>query len=153
MSRILFAFLLIILGYSAFAQSGTRHISFRTVDQDSVSLPLNEGYFLIEDSCAQIIRNCRFNFTTKRFHGKFSDVSKANPALIVSTGTYSDDGLKNGLFTSWYLNGKLQARGDFKDDKYAGKWEMYYNDGKPELTFEVTDGNIVINDAWDLQGK
>jgi antitoxin component YwqK of YwqJK toxin-antitoxin module len=134
------------------SQNVKRHVKFSTIDKDSVSLPLNDEYYLIEDSCAQIIRNSRFNFGTRKFYGKFTDVSKASPALIVAEGTYTTDGLKNGLFITHYLNGNLQAKGDFKNDKYDGKWEMYYDDGKPELTFEVINGECHIIDAWKQGG-
>jgi hypothetical protein len=136
----------------AYAQNTSRHISFRSIEKDSVMLPLNDKYYLIEDSCAQIIRYCRFNFQEKKFFGKFKDVSKVNPGLIVAEGTYTNDGLKNGSFTTHYLNGNLQSRGSFKDDTYDGKWEMYYDDGKPELTFEVINGDFIINAAWNSDG-
>jgi antitoxin component YwqK of YwqJK toxin-antitoxin module len=149
---LLFAFLCVFV-YIAHAQSLARHINFRTIDKDSVSLPLNEEYYLIEDSCAQIIRYSRFYFRQHIFRGKFKDVSKTNTDLIVSEGAYSSQGLKNGLFISHYLNGNLQAKGNFIDNKYDGKWEMYYENGKPELTFDVTDGDYKIIDAWGNNGK
>jgi|SRR6185312_4379924 len=147
-------FLLIFCLVTALSRSQQiqRRVRFQNLGNDSVGISLNDEYFLIEDSCAQIIRYGHFNFQQRKFHGRFTDVSKANPSLVVSEGSYSEDGLKNGAFKSYYLNGKLQAKGNFKDNKYDGKWEMYYEDGKPELVFEVTAGDYVISDAWKPDG-
>ena len=135
------------------AQNQARHIKFNYINKDSVSLTLNDEYYLIEDSCAQIIRYSHFNFEQHKFSGKFKDVSKADSNLIVSEGNYTADGLKEGVFISHYLNGDLQAKGNFKNNKYYGHWEMYYEDGKPELTFDVVDGNCQIINAWGADGK
>ncbi len=135
------------------AQNPVRRIKFHYINKDSVNLQLNDEYYLIEDSCAQIIRYSHFNFEQHKFSGKFKDVSKADPNLIVSEGNYSEDGLKNGAFVSHYLNGNLQAKGSFKNNKYDGRWEMYYEDGRPELTFDAVDGNCQVINAWDVDGK
>lgn len=135
------------------AQNPPGQVYFRSIGRDSINLPLTDGYEITDDSSAQIIRYSHFNFQTGKFFGKFTDVSKFNPNVIISEGSYSTDGLKDGSFTVRYLNGNLRAKGDFKDDKYNGKWEIYYNDGKPELTFEVVDGECHIIDAWDPDSK
>lgn len=137
------------------AQETTRNIRFKTfdIDRDSVVLPLNRNYYLIEDSCSEISRHAHFNFEKKIFFGKFRDVSRLDSNLVVAEGTYNNDGLKDGEFISRYLNGKLQAKGNFKNNQYDGKWEMYYEDGKPQLTFEVVDGVIHIADAWKVDGS
>jgi hypothetical protein len=74
------------------AQTQRRQINFRAIGIDSINLPLTYEYYLIEDSCAQMIRYSRFNFSERKFFGKFKDVSKENPNLVVSEGTYSTDG-------------------------------------------------------------
>jgi len=138
--------------FVATAQTPQRQIRFHTIGNDSINLPFNSEYYLIEDSCAQITRYCHFKFADKKFFGKFKDVSTADPKLILAEGSYTDDGLKNGLFTTHYLNGNLQASGNFKNDKYDGKWQLFYESGKPELTFEVTNGDCSIIDAWKPDG-
>ena len=152
MKYLLLCIFLCVLFDPLIAQIPQRNIRFRSFDKDSVNLTLNQDYYLIEDSCAQIIRYGHFNFSQKRFFGRFKDVSKLDTTLVVSEGAYTDNGLKNGQFISRYLNGKLQSKGDFKDNKYDGKWETYYDSGNPQLTFEVTDGTIHIIDAWKPDG-
>jgi antitoxin component YwqK of YwqJK toxin-antitoxin module len=139
--------------YAATAQNTNRHIRFRSIGRDSLNLALDDGYFLIEDSCKQITRYSKFDFQQRKFQGKFTDVSTATPGLIVAEGTYTTDGLKDGLFVTHYLNGKLQAKGIFKNDKYDGPWEISYDNGNPELTFEVVNGVCRITNAWATDGK
>lgn len=139
--------------YTASAQNNNRHIHFRSIGRDSLNLALDDGYFLIEDSCKQITRYSKFDFQRRKFQGKFTDISNATPGLIVGEGIYTTDGLKEGLFVTHYLNGKLQAKGTFKNDKYDGAWEIYYDNGNPELTFEVTNNVCHITNAWGTDGK
>jgi hypothetical protein len=125
---------------------------YTILKNDSVNFSLNDQYCLIDDSCAQIIRHGHFKLKQRLFFGKIKDVSKADSSLVVTEGTYSANGLKNGGFITHYLNGNLQAKGIFKNNKYDGKWEVYYEDGKPELNFEVIDNDIRITDAWKADG-
>ncbi|MBD1367313.1 hypothetical protein IDJ77_26105 [Mucilaginibacter sp. ZT4R22] len=146
-----FVFLCITLNFAK-AQTKERRIMFKTIGQDSIAIGLNDEYFLIEDDCAQIIRYAHYNFTDRIFSGHFKDVSKAEPSLVVSEGYYNEDGQKNGPFFARYLNGNLRAKGSFKNNAYDGKWEMYYDNGKPEVNFEVTDGEYTITEAWKADG-
>lgn len=154
MKRLLPFLLLCFVLSQSMAQETKRNIRFKTfgADRDSVVLPLNNDYYLIEDSCSTIKRYAHFNFEKKIFFGKFRDMSSGDSTLVVAEGTYSSDGLKNGEFILRYLNGKLQAKGNFIDNQYVGKWEIYYEDGRPEVKFEVINGITQITDAWKSDG-
>lgn len=155
MKHLLLCLLLCFVLSHSIAQKTKRNIQFKTfgIDRDSVVLPLNNNYYLIEDSCSEIRRYAHFNFEKRIFFGKFRDVSRLDSNLVVAEGTYNNDGLKDGEFISRYLNGKLQAKGNFKNNQYEGKWEMYYEDGKPQIIFEVINGVIQIIDAWKSDGS
>ncbi len=152
MKQSLLFILFLSLSLATNGQSLNRRINFNPIDKDSLNMSLNGNFNLIEDSCAQIIRHTRFNFETRKFHGKFTDVSKADPNIIITEGNYSPDGLKDGAFILHYLDGKVQAKGSFKDDKLAGRWERFYENGKPEVTFEAKDNDYTIIDAWKPDG-
>lgn len=152
MKKVLFFLAISLFVLSAKAQTMPRQINFHIIGRDSVNLPFNDEYYLIEDSCAQIIRHAHFDLQTRKFFGKVTDVSKIDPNVIISEGYYSEDGRKNGEFKVFFPNGKLRGKGNFKDDQYDGKWEMYYEDGKPELIFEATNGGCTITDAWKPDG-
>lgn len=155
MKHLLLCLLLCFVLSHSIAQKTKRNIQFKTfgIDRDSVVLPLNNNYYLIEDSCSEIRRYAHFNFEKRIFFGKFRDVSRLDSNLVVAEGTYNNDGLKDGEFISRYLNGKLQAKGNFRNNQYDGKWEMYYEDGKPQVKFEVLNGAIQITDAWKADGS
>ncbi|MES2277464.1 MAG: hypothetical protein V4592_15680 [Bacteroidota bacterium] len=145
-------FCLLTITY-ANAQTTPRMVRFRTIGRDSINLALNEDYQMIEDSCATIIRYAHYNTGKRIFFGKFKDVSKQNPSLVLSEGTYTADGIKDGEFVSRYVNGNLQSKGVFKDGKYDGKWELNYENGKPRMTFEASNGLIKFVDVWNEKGS
>jgi hypothetical protein len=153
MKKIIPLILLCAIVSIAHSQTTSRRINFKVIDKDSINLSMNENYRVTDDSCAQIVRHSRFNLETRKFYGKFTDVSKANPDIVLSEGFYTKEGLKNGAFIQKYLNGNLQAKGDFKDDKFDGKWEFFYSDGKPQLVFTVTEGVFNILDSWKPDGS
>jgi antitoxin component YwqK of YwqJK toxin-antitoxin module len=129
-----------------------RSVRFHTIGKDSINLSLNEDYEMIEDSCTTITRYGHLNLSKRQFNGKFKDISHNDPNLILSEGTYDDDGLKNGAFISHYNNGVLQSKGSFKDNKFDGKWEVYYDNGKPKMNFEANGDVVKVNDQWNEKG-
>ena len=92
------------------------------------------------------------NMSNRKFYGKIKDVSKLDQNIILTEGFYTTDGLKEGEFITHYLNGNLQAKGNFKNNQYDGKWEIYYADGKPMMTFMGNEKDIKIIEAWDEKG-
>ena len=153
MRKLLLFCFLCFFSIIAGAQDVQRHINFNPIDNDSLNMSLNSTYNLIEDSCAQIIRHTRINFRTRKFHGPFSDVSKQNPTVVLNEGNYSNEGLKDGTFIMRYPSGSTKAKGAFKKDVFDGRWDMFYESGKPQLSFEVKDGIYNIIDVWDRNGK
>lgn len=157
--KVLFCLLIFLpASYFSNAQSPqnpipVRRIQFHTIGKDSINLALNEDYDMIEDSCSQIIRHGHINIWARKFFGKFQDVSKPDPSVILSEGSYTADGLKDGLFTSHYMNGNLRSKGCYKNNIYEGRWEAYYDNGKPSLVFEASNDTTRILEAWDAAGK
>lgn len=144
-------FCLLISTY-VIAQDAPRMVRFRTMRNDSINLALNNDYQIIEDTCATIIRYAHYSPAKRVFFGKFKDVSKQNPSLVLSEGNYTADGLKDGEFISYYPNGNLQSKGNFKQNKYDGKWEINYDNGKPQMTFEADNGVIKVINVWNEKG-
>ena len=152
-------------------------INAKLIGQDSVIIPFDDRYNVVQDDCTQIIRYGHYNFQRNYFYGKFKDVKKDNPSLIIVEGAYTDGGLKDGQFNINYLNGqlmahgffkadkfdgewvfyypngKLKAKGYFKDGNYYGKWEIYYESGQSKLVFENKDGICKITNAWTPEGE
>ena len=144
----------LVLSIASIAQAQPRrNVRFQSIGKDSVKLTLNQEYYLIEDSCAEIIRYARYDFKQRLFTGQFKDVNNANHEQVIAAGEYNEKGLKNGEFVAYYLNSNLQAKGSFKDNKFMGKWELFYDDGKPKLSFEASENEIKIIAAWDGEGK
>ncbi|RYU90147.1 hypothetical protein EWM62_11440 [Mucilaginibacter terrigena] len=129
-----------------------RNIRLEFIKGDSTRLSFNEEFYIIEDSCAQIYRYAHIDVQNKVYTGQFKDVSRANANQIITQGAYTADGLKNGPFIINYLNGVLQAKGNFKDGAFDGRWDVYYDTGKPKITFEANGNDIKIINEWDAKG-
>lgn len=56
------------------------------------------------------------------------------------------DGLKNGEFAIYFLDGKTAMYGKIKDNKNEGKWSYYYPNGK--LESQGCFRNDVVIDKW-----
>jgi antitoxin component YwqK of YwqJK toxin-antitoxin module len=50
--------------------------------------------------------------------------------ILIMDGEYAANGQKNGLFTFYYPNGKVQASGNYENNKLFGRWHYYYANGK-----------------------
>ena len=138
--------------FFACAQNNTATV-IRRFGADSVSINMNDRYNLVSDSCATIIRYAHYNFNTHKFFGKFKDVSKADPSHVMSEGSYTADGLKDGEFTNYTPNGRILSRGTYRNNQYAGKWAVNYTSGNPEIMFEMTDaGELKVTNLWDNKG-
>jgi hypothetical protein len=130
-----------------------RSVHFDFIAKDSIKLAFNEDYDLIEDSCSAYIRYAHINMNIgRKFVGKIKDVSRLDPNIITAEGTYNQTGEKEGLFITHYINGQLRAKGNFLKNKPDGKWELYYDDGKPQMLFEVNENETLITDYWDKKG-
>ncbi|RZA04161.1 MAG: hypothetical protein EOP47_00360 [Sphingobacteriaceae bacterium] len=149
----------VLIGATTIAQTiqpgkrPTRNIRFGTIGRDSINLALNHQFYLIEDSCSLVTRYGHVNMMNRKFFGKIKDVSKVNTQIILTEGNYTADGLKDGYFITHYLNGTLEAKGNFKNNQYDGNWEIYYADGKPMMTFTANGNDVKIIDVWDAEGK
>ncbi|MBD1387646.1 hypothetical protein IDJ75_20340 [Mucilaginibacter rigui] len=130
-----------------------RNINIKYIQEDSVSITLNESFDMIEDSCSQIIRFTHFNADEKKFYGAFTDVSRLDSNVILTQGLYDKSGLKQGLFISRYVNGNLQAKGRYKNNVFDGKWETYYENGKPHTIFIAVSNSIIVQDSWAITGE
>ena len=56
------------------------------------------------------------------------------------------NGLKNGEFAIYFLNGKTAMYGKIKDNKNEGKWRYYYPNGK--LESQGYFKNDIVIDKW-----
>jgi hypothetical protein len=46
----------------------------------------------------------------------------------------------NGVSESYYKNGQLKSKGNFKDNKQDGLWKWYYDDGQLKSKVNYKDG-------------
>ena len=57
-------------------------------------------------------------------------------------GSYNKTGQKTGWWESYYEDGQLDEKGNFKDGKQEGPWIGYYDNGQLESKVNLKDGKI-----------
>ena len=130
-----------------------RTVPIRMLQNDSVALPLNNQWQLIEDDCSSMTRYGHLNVQKKTFWGPFHDVSKINPAIILAEGTYSKEGLLEGALVIRNIDGDLMVEGNYHEGKAIGSWLLYSNGGQKCLEYQVSPNGWRVKSAWDANGK
>ncbi|HKC36430.1 MAG TPA: hypothetical protein VKB95_10225 [Chitinophagaceae bacterium] len=70
-------------------------------------------------------------------------------------GNYSITGDKDGLFSFYYPDGKLQAQGKFSKDMMWSFWDYYFANGnkKARVYYSGDESSFTIIDLFDSTGK
>lgn len=64
------------------------------------------------------------------------------------------EGLKQGFWRSYYLNGNLQSEGHYVDDKRHGLWKSWHTNGKQWDEAYYVDNKIDgAWKGWDSDGR
>jgi antitoxin component YwqK of YwqJK toxin-antitoxin module len=70
-------------------------------------------------------------------------------------GFYDNDGRRNGTFTFYLPDGKLQSKREFDKGHMAGVWEYYYENGKKMAVVDFRKDSLffIVNEYYDIDGK
>ncbi|MBK7711213.1 MAG: hypothetical protein IPJ37_09885 [Bacteroidales bacterium] len=104
-----------------------------------------------------------------RDYGKDGKVTNAyvynDNGLLISEGIVDESGNRNGKWKDFFPNGKVQAEGQFNDNRRTGVWKFYnasgkveqtgsYNNGRPDGIWKwYYDNNAVLREEEYFQGK
>jgi antitoxin component YwqK of YwqJK toxin-antitoxin module len=66
---------------------------------------------------------------------------------LLSKGVIDSEGLYQGMWENYYLNGELKSKGEYKDGKKYGKWIYYFRNGKVEQE-GFYDDNGLYTGLW-----
>ncbi|WP_139925169.1 toxin-antitoxin system YwqK family antitoxin [Hymenobacter sp. DG01] len=125
--------------------------SYRILGPDSIALFYNADYDLCPPGCSAIRRHTRFD-DNGQFFGYVRDfwMHNAQPAL---TGTYRN-GLKDGMFEVFHLNGTLAVRAYYRAGKAVGNWAYWYPSGQKRQVLSFGAGNtLLIQQFWTEDGQ
>lgn len=104
-----------------------------------------------------------------REYGKDGKVSNAfrynDNGLLLSEGIVDEAGNSNGKWRDLYPNGKLQAEGQYTDNRRSGQWKFYnlsdkveqtgsYNNGRPDGLWKwYYDNGTLLREEEYFQGR
>tara|TARA_Y100000310_G_scaffold281626_1_gene302225 strand:- start:5 stop:478 length:474 start_codon:yes stop_codon:yes gene_type:complete len=83
-------------------------------------------------------------------NGKWSWWNEDNK--MDSSGAYNN-GIQDGKWTYWYDNGQKIGEGTYKDGKEDGKWTSWYENGQKMNEFTYKDGGPIKHTGWDKYGN
>ncbi len=73
--------------------------------------------------------------------GKVTNAYKYNDnGLLLSEGIIDEAGNSNGKWKDFYADGKLEAEGQYTDNRRTGMWKFYTSSGKVEQTGNYNNG-------------
>lgn len=90
--------------------------------------------------------------TNEKFaDGPYKEYHKTGEIKIV--GTYKN-GLRSGLWSSWFTNGNLQSEVEYKQGKEYGEYQVFYEEGQLKIKGQYNEGKeIGIWVFYDANGK
>jgi hypothetical protein len=126
-----------------------RHPPAAKADTATTELWYNEQYFITDQNCdfAAIRRVAQMDAEKKIFTGDFTDYDRKGH--VIMTGSYTQEGKKNGVFRVWYPGGYLKMEAQYANGEPTGTWFFYYNDGKPLCILKAGPA-IQLTDYWNL---
>lgn len=72
---------------------------------------------------------------------------------VVKHDGWFKQGKEDSLLVNRYRDGDIMEWGTYKLGKKAGTWHYFYPDSMPMLTEQWTDSTLLINDAWNKDGR
>ena len=123
------------------------------ITADSVLLFYDLRYNLTPPACADIRRHARVN-SKGDFQGEVRDYTIVTSEL--RDRLYYEQGQRNGLYATYYPNGKLAMQGNFTRGEPTGTWEFWFPNGQHQQTFEWTGQltpRLRVLAAWDSTGQ
>ncbi len=93
------------------------------------------------------------------FDVEVKDYYKSSKRLIL-VGFYIE-GVKEGKFTFYHLNGRIESSGDYANNKKTGQWKHFYADNKifkviehiPDNAHNKDETPYLLHELWDSSGS
>lgn len=129
------------------------YASRSATEGDSTVLYYDQSYKLTPVACASVRRHSHVT-ATGDFAGETRDYAIADNQLLFRL--HYAQGVRHGLYESFYASGKPAVRGSFTRGEPTGTWEFWYANGQPRQTLEWTgqlSPRLRILAYWDSTGQ
>jgi antitoxin component YwqK of YwqJK toxin-antitoxin module len=129
-------------------QAQSSIVFFDLIVGDSVALYFNKDFMFTEKDCYDYIRRVRVT-DTGDFNGYFED--RSVDGKILARGVYRN-GIKHGYFEVYYTNGRIFSKGYYENNKPVGIWEYFHVTGVPERVLSISDSTVLMMRFIDETG-
>jgi hypothetical protein len=123
-------------------------VFYELIEGDSVALYFNKDFMFTEKDCYDYIRRVRVT-DNGDFNGYFED--RAIDGRILAKGVYRN-GVKHGYFEVYYNTGRIFSKGYYENNKPVGIWEYFHVTGVPERVLSITDSTVLMMRFVDETG-
>lgn len=117
-------------------------------DTMTVAIYYNREWYITHER-SKYYRISGWIVSQQKFDGPFNDYLKTNK---IAEGTYNN-GKLNGMYHSFYENGKIQSAGFFIDGKPIGKWLFFHYNGNPWLSVTFDNDHFEVHQCQDINGN
>lgn len=117
---------------------------------DSIKIYFNCMGTVSDKKCAPYYRVGKMDSTIINVMGDFTDYY-ANGKVYLRAHMLNNN--FEGLASYYYENGKLKEEGNYKNNVRKGKWSFYYPNGNIKKIYEYTDGEPLVLEAYNYNGK
>jgi antitoxin component YwqK of YwqJK toxin-antitoxin module len=83
---------------------------------------------------------------------EISPMQQKTIALLSDKNSGSLYGIKEGSYESWYLNGRKESSGTYKDDNIEGEWRWYHGNGSLSTIETYKEGKLTELRCFDTTG-
>lgn len=144
-------FLFLIFSFTLYAtnsQAQDSIVFFDLIQGDSVALYFNKDFMFTEQSCYDYVRRVRVT-DNGDFNGYFED--RSIDGKLLAKGVYRD-GKKHGYFEIYYNHGRIFSKGYYENDKPVAIWEYFHVTGVPERVLDISDSTVLMMRFIDESG-
>ena len=129
-------------------------ISITLWGQERIHLYFNSNWEVTTRDKAVYHREAEYDSQNLVLNGKVTDRDmKDHPVM---EGIYSF-GRRNGEFTFYQKNGKIESKGVYLNSKRSGNWVYYYPDGRLKQSVHYIDdpkkGDFYVSEYFDRKGR
>ncbi len=147
-ARLLLPVFFILTLYVTTSRAQSSIVFYELIQGDSVALYFNKDFMFTEKDCYDYVRHVRVTGNGD-FNGYFED--RSIDGRLLAKGVYRN-GIKHGYFEVYYSTGRIFSRGYYENNEPVGIWEYFHVTGVPERVLSISDSTVLMMRFIDETG-
>ena len=161
MKRLLVFVLIVTLFGSCMESDSNENLSLTVYEDDFSGQIIEEGseeskLITIDENGFVYFKNQLFNGTKRVYYpdSEISNQDKTDESRVLEYEISYKEGIKEGLWKSWYTNGQLNVETNFKDGRHDGLYRSWHYNGQlSQKTNYINGEEDGLHQEWYENGK